>query len=66
MKEYLNIWNKLRATYDIKVPRDKVMEILGNIDPINSALRKARKLSTVKNKSSSTNWQAFRTKWQFY
>ena len=55
MKGYRNIWNELRATYGIKVPRGKVMEILGNSDPNNSALRKARKLSTVKNRSSSTN-----------
>ena len=41
------MWDKLRVTYGIKVPRDKVMEILRNIDPVNSALRKARKLSTV-------------------
>ena len=47
LKGYKNIWNKLRVTYGIKVPRDKVMEILRNIDPVNSALRKAKKLSTV-------------------
>ena len=47
LKGYRNIWNKLRVTYGIKVPRDKVMEILRNIDPVNSALRKARKLSAV-------------------
>ena len=41
------MWNKLRVTYGIKVPRDKVMEILRNIDPVNSALRKARKLSSA-------------------
>ena len=44
LKGYRNIWNKLRVTYGIK---DKVMETLRNIDPVNSALRKARKLSTV-------------------
>ena len=47
LKGYKNIWNKLRVTYGIKVPRDKVMEILRNIDPVNSALRKGKKLSTV-------------------
>ena len=47
LKEYRNIWNKLRVIYGIKVPRDKVMEILQKIDPVNSALRKARTLSTV-------------------
>ena len=47
LKGYRNIWNKLRVTYGIKVPRDKVMEILRNIDPVNFVLSKARKLSTV-------------------
>ena len=47
LKGYRNIWNKLRVTYGIKVPRDKVMEILRNIDPVNSALKKARKLSSA-------------------
>ena len=47
LKGYRNIWNKLRLTYGIKVPRDKVIEILRNIDLVNSVLRIARKLSTV-------------------
>ena len=47
LKGYRNMWNKLRVTYGIKVPRDKVMEILRNIDPVNFVLSKARKLSTV-------------------
>ena len=47
LKGYLNIWNKLRVTYGIKVPREKVIEILRNIDPVNFELRKVRKLSTV-------------------
>ena len=47
LKGYRNIWNKLRLTYGIKVPRDKVIEILRNIDLVNSILRIARKLSTV-------------------
>ena len=47
LKGYRSIWNKLRVRYGIKFPRDKVMEILGNIDPVNSALKKAMKLSTV-------------------
>ena len=47
LKGYRNIWNKLRVTCGIKVSRDKVMEILRNIDPVNSALRKSKKLSTV-------------------
>ena len=47
LKGYRNIWNKLLVTYGIKVPRDKVMEILRNLDQVNSASRKARKLRTV-------------------
>ena len=47
LKGYINIWNKLRLTYGIKVPREKVIEILGNIDPVNFALGKVRKPSTV-------------------
>ena len=47
LKGYINIWNKLRLTYGIKVPREKVIEILRNIDPVNFALGKARKPSTV-------------------
>ena len=34
LKEHRNIWNTLRVTYGIKVPRDKVMEILRNNDPL--------------------------------
>ena len=47
LKGYRSICNKLRVRYGIKVPRDKVMEILRNIDPVNSALKKAMKLSRV-------------------
>ena len=47
LKRYRNIWNKLRVTYGIKVPRYKLMETLRNIDLVNSALRKAWKLSMV-------------------
>ena len=47
LKGYRNIWNMLCVAYGIKVSRDKVMEMLRNTDPVNSTLRKARKLSTV-------------------
>ena len=40
LKGYRNIWNKLRMTYAIKVITDRMIEILRNIDPVNSALRK--------------------------
>ena len=47
LERYRNMWNKLRVTYSIKVSRDKVMEILQNIDPVVYTLRKTRELRTV-------------------
>ena len=41
---YRGMWNKLRTTYNVTVPRDMVMRILREMDPDASALRKARKL----------------------
>ena len=41
---YRGMWNKLRTTYNVTVPRDVVMQILRELDPGVSALRKARKL----------------------
>ena len=41
---YRGMWNKLRTSYGITVPRDTVMRILKELDPEASALRKARKL----------------------
>ena len=47
LKGYRNKWNNLRATYGINVSRDEVMEMLWNIEQVNSALRKARELRTM-------------------
>lgn len=44
MLGYRGMWNKLRTSYNITVPRDTVMRILRELDPEASALRKARKL----------------------
>ena len=41
---YPGMWNKLRTTYSVTVPRDMVVQILRESDPDASALRKARKL----------------------
>lgn len=41
---YRGMWNKLRTSYNISVPRDMVMRILRELDPDSSALEKARKL----------------------
>ena len=38
------MWNKLRTRYNITVPRDTVMRLLKEVDPVQSAYRKARKL----------------------
>ena len=51
LKGYRNIWNNLPVTDSIKVSRDKLMKMLRNIDRINS---------------TSTNYQASRTRWQSY
>ena len=44
LRGYRSMWNKLRTTYRITVPRETVMKILRDIDPEKSAQRKARKL----------------------
>ena len=41
---YRGMWNKLRTTYNLTVPRDMVMRILRELASDASALRKARKL----------------------
>ena len=47
LKGYRNIWNKLRVTYGITVPRDRVMYLLRCIDPTNSALRQTKTIGKV-------------------
>ena len=41
---YRGMWNKLRTTYNVTVPRDMAMQILRELDPDASSLRKGRKL----------------------
>ena len=41
---YRGMWNKLRTTNHVTVPRDMVMKILRELDPDESALRRAKKL----------------------
>ena len=42
LKSYRNIWNKLRVTYGTTVPRERVIYLLGCIDPTNSAMRQTK------------------------
>ena len=41
---YRGMWNMLRTTYSMSVPRDMVMRILKDVDPTGTTLRKARRL----------------------
>ena len=47
LKGYRNIWNKLRVTYCITVPRDRVIYLLRCIDPTNSAIRQTKIVGEV-------------------
>ena len=47
LKGYQNIWNELRVTYGITVPRDRVMYLLRCIDPTNSAMRQTKTIGKV-------------------
>ena len=47
LKGYRNIWNKLRMTYCITVPRDRVMYLLRCIDPNNTAMRQTKTIGKV-------------------
>ena len=44
LRGYWNMWNKLRTTYNIIAPRDSVMEILREADPLRSNERRSRNL----------------------
>jgi len=41
---YRSMWNKLRTTFGLNVPRDAVMNILREIDPEGCKKRKRRRL----------------------
>ena len=44
LRGYRSMWNKLRTTYNIIAPRDSVMEILREADPLRSNERRSRNL----------------------
>ena len=54
------MWHKLKTNYGMLVPRDKVMKILQEVDPVKSSMRKARKLQRRTYTSSGPNasWHA--------
>ena len=55
---YRSMWNKLRTTYGINVPRDAVMKILRELDPEGCKKRKRRKLDrrTYYSAGPNTAW----------
>ena len=44
LRGYRSMWNKLRTTYNIIAPKDRVMEILREADPLRSNERQSRNL----------------------
>ena len=44
LRGYRSMWNKLRTTYNIIAPRDSIMEILREVDPLRSNERRSRNL----------------------
>ena len=44
LRGYRSMWNKLRTTYNIIAPRDSVMEILREADPLHSNERRFQSL----------------------
>ena len=49
---YRGMWNLLRNSYGIQLPRDQVMHLLKDIDPEGTKERKARKLKRREYKSA--------------
>ena len=60
IRGYRGIWNMLKSTYNLSVPRDSVMQILREEDPIGCASRKSRRLSRRVYNSAGANscWHA--------
>ena len=58
LRGYRGIWNMLRSTYNITVPRDLVMSILRDLDPVSSLARKSRRLSrrTYVSQGANATW----------
>ena len=50
------MWNHLKRSYGIKVKRDTVMEILREIDPLGTALRRTRRLNRRRYSSPGPNF----------
>ena len=55
MKGYRGMWHHLRTSYGISVKRDTVMEMLREIDPEGTAVRRARRLHRRKYHSLGPN-----------
>ena len=47
LKCFQKIWNKIRVTYGITVPRDRVMYLLRFTDLTNSAMRQTKTIGQV-------------------
>ena len=55
LRVYRSMWNKLRTTYNIITPRDSVMEILREVDPLRSNERQSRNLERRCYRSNGSN-----------
>ena len=55
LRGYRSMWNKLRTTYNIIAPRDSVMEILREADPLRSNERRSRNLERRCYRSNGPN-----------
>ena len=53
---YRSMWNKLKRTYRINIPRDRVMEILKELDPEATEERKSRRLRRRVYSSNGPNY----------
>ena len=60
MRGYRGIWHLLKTSYNISVTRDSAMELLKEIDPVGSEMRRARTLRRRKYISPGPNavWHA--------
>eukprot|EP00111_Clytia_hemisphaerica_P004806 TCONS_00013816-protein len=53
---YRGMWNKLRTSYSLTVPRDTVMRILKDVDPDGTEERRKRRLIRRVYRSQGPNW----------
>ena len=56
MRDYRGLWHSLKTNYDIIVQRDIVMNVLKEIDPEGTNMRKARRLRRRKYVSEGPNY----------